>query len=260
MLQSRFSILSVMLAMLSIARVPVRGEAPKPPSERQDVKVLVVRGGHAYDTPAFEEMCKELQGTKCDLVLTAHFERMSAEDISEKYDALLFLNQNKKYPTENRDRKRYMDLAELGIGMVFLHFTLSSEPQWDEYHELVGGKWYLKEYEANEALHSTYYTNTTVDVKVLDKEHPTTVGLSDFTLTDAFYGNIFIAPKVRPLLGTDHAGIEKTIAWTHQYKRSKVVYLMPGFTEKAYRNKSYRRFLGNSIRYIVQADKPKRGD
>ena len=219
-------------------------------AQESESQVLVIRGGHAYDTPAFEKMCLNLPGVQCDLVLTAHFERMSAKEIDENYDALLFLNQNKKYRTEDQNRKRYMDLAKLGTGMIFLHFTLSSEPEWDEYHDLIGGKWFLKKYEKNEALHSTYFTNMTLDVKVLDADHPTTAGISDFSLTDAYYGNIFISRGVHSLLGSAHPRIAKTIAWTHRYKNSKVVYLMPGFTEKAYQNPSYRKFITNSIGYV----------
>ena len=223
-----------------------------PPAEQTQLTVLVVRGGHAYDTPAFENMCESLSEMQCDLVLTAHFERMSAKEIDGKYDAILFLNQNKKYTTTAWNRKRYMDLSRLGVGMVFLHFTLSSEPEWDEYHDLVGGKWFLKKFEENVALHSTYFTDLTLNVRVLDSKHPTTEGLGDFTMTDAFYGNIFVAPKVHPLLGCDHPGISKTIAWTHRYQNSKVVYLMPGFTKKAYANPSYKKFLTNSIRYVAK--------
>ena len=230
-------------------------QAIKAAPAQPELSVLVVRGGHAYDTPAFEDMCRNLPGLKCDLVLTAHFEQMKANDINANYDALLFLNQNKKYTTTKWNRKRYMDLAQLGTGMVFLQFTLSSEPEWDEYHDLVGGKWYLKKFEENEELHSTYFTDMTVRVKVVHPDHPTTKGLDDFELTDAFYGNIFISPEVTPLLECEHPDIAKTIAWTHQYKKSKVVYMMPGFTEKAYTNDSYQKFLSSAIKFVA-SDSP----
>ena len=123
----------------------------------EDQSILVVRGGHAHATPAFEDMCREVSELEYDLLLTVHVERMEAEEITGKYAALLFLDQNKHYPTTKWNRKRYMDLAQLGVGMVFLQFTLSSEPEWDSYHDLVGGKWFLKRYEANAMLHSTYF-------------------------------------------------------------------------------------------------------
>ncbi len=221
--------------------------APK----QTELSVLVVRGGHAYDTPAFEDMCRRMPKMKCDLVLTAHFEQMTAKQIDAKYDAILFLNQNKKYTTSKRNRKRYIDLASLGTGMVFLQFTLSSEPEWDEYHDLIGGKWFLKQFEENAALHSTYFTDLTLNVKIGDPEHPVTDGIADFELTDAFYGNIYMSPNVTPLLKSDHPDIAETIAWTHQYKSSRVIYIMPGFTKKAYTNESYQTFLSNSIKFVA---------
>ncbi|MEM1297325.1 MAG: ThuA domain-containing protein [Verrucomicrobiota bacterium] len=221
----------------------------------EDLPVLVVRGGHHYDTPEFEDMCLDLNGVEADLVLTAHLQQMSAEEIEEQYGAILFLNQNKYYPTAPKHRKQYMDLAERGVGMVFLQFTLSSQPEWDEFHDLVGGKWFLKNYTEDPKRHSTYFKDLTLDIEVLDREHPVTQGLEDFTLTDAFYGNIHIAPGVHPLLGTKHPDISPTIAWTHRYKNSEVVYLMPGFTKGAYQNESYIKLIENALGFVADNSK-----
>ena len=249
--QAKFLFL-LFLAISVLSNGEVDGQESSDGSSQSDaLSVLVVRGGHPYDTPDFEEMCGELEGVKCDLVLAAHFETMTAEAIQNKYDALLFLNQNKKYTTTKKNRKRYMDLADLGVGMVFLHFTLSSEPEWDEYHDLVGGKWFLKKFEKDVSLHSTYFIDMTVDVSILDDAHPTTEGLESFTMTDTFYGNIMMDPKAHPLLGSNREEVADAIAWAHQYKKSKVVYLMPGFSKKAYLNKSYRKFLSNSLKYVA---------
>ena len=212
--------------------------------------VLVVRGGHYYETPAFEEMCLSWEDTRCDLVLTAHFQAMKAEDIAEKYSAILFLNQNKKYRLEDRHRQRYMNLAELGVGMVFLHFTLSSQPEWDEYHNLIGGKWFLKKFEPDPRKHSTYFPQMVVDLKVLQPEHPVMKGLTDFQMEDAFYGNIHIAPGVTPLLGAHDPTISRVIAWTHKYQNSKVVYVMPGYSNGAFGNPSYRKLLRNALFHV----------
>ncbi len=116
-----------------------------------------------------------------------------------------------------------MDLANLGLGRVFLQFTLSSQPEWDEYHDLVGGKWFLKNYEEDPKKHSTYFTDLTLDIKVLDTDYPVTKGLSGFTMTDAFCGNIYMDPGVHSLLGADHPDIADAIGWTQEYDNSKVV-------------------------------------
>ena len=197
------------------------------------LSVLVVRGGHHYNTPEFEDMRLGLSNAMIDMVLTSHMEKMDATEIHVRYDAILFLNQNKCCPTSAKNRKQYMDLANLGVGMVFLQFTLSSQAEWDEYHDLVGGKWFLKNYEKDPKKHSTYLTELNFYIKVMDTEHPVAEGLSDFTLTDAYYGNIYMDPKVHPVLGTDHPDVAEAIAWTQEYDNSKVVYIMPGFTKGA---------------------------
>ncbi|MEM7144261.1 MAG: ThuA domain-containing protein [Verrucomicrobiota bacterium] len=226
------------------------------PPKTEDLSVLVVRGGHHYDTPDFENMCLGLESVEVDLVLSAHLHQFSAAEIEERYDAILFLNQNKHYPAKPRTRKLYMELATQGVGMVFLQFTLSSHPEWDEYHELIGGKWFLKDYTEDLELHSTYYKDLTLDIQILDRNHPVTKGLEDFTMTDAYYGNIHVAPEVHPLLGTKHPDIASTIAWTHQYKNSKVVYIMPGFTKGAYEHKSYIQLIENALRYVAKQPSP----
>ena len=90
------------------------------------LSVLFVRGGHHYDTPEFEDMCLGLNDAMVDLVLTSHIENMAATENNNRYDVILFINQNRNYPTSAKNRKQYMDLANLGVGMVVLQFTLSS--------------------------------------------------------------------------------------------------------------------------------------
>ena len=75
------------------------------------------------------------------------YKKLAATENHSRQHAILFLNQNKNYPTSAKNRKQYMDLANLGVGMVVLQSTLSSQPEWDEYYDLVDGKWFLKNYE-----------------------------------------------------------------------------------------------------------------
>ena len=85
MLKKRNACLRLLAAALGLLSSCITQEYP-------GINVLVVRGGHAYDTPQFEEMCGNLEGINADLVLTSHMERMSADEIHERYDAILFLS------------------------------------------------------------------------------------------------------------------------------------------------------------------------
>ncbi len=221
----------------------------QPLSAQKETFVLVVRGGHPYDTPDFENMCENLDGVKVDLVLDAHFKSMKKEKIKEKYDAILFLNQNKYYEESKRTKQLYVDLTNEGVGMVFLHFTLSSQPNWDEYHEIVGGKWFLGKFTPEKEKRSTYFIDRIVDVKVADKKHPVTKGIKNFTLTDVFYGNIYLRDGVHVLLDSDTDDLAP-IAWTQEYNKSKVVYIIPGFSKKAFGDQNYKKLVSNALKYV----------
>lgn len=215
------------------------------------VSVMVVTGGHPYDTPDFENMIESLKGIQVDFATMEEMEAMPASYIGKKYDALVLLDQMKA-KVEQANKDRYMQLAEMGTGMVFLHFTIASRPFWTEYHDLIGGQFHLKRFQKDESKRSTYMTDMTIDVKVLDKKHPVTEGIKDFTMTDAFYGNLELRAGLTPLLGTDNPKVQDVIAWTHSYRSSKVVYMLPGFTRNAYENPAYRKFIGNAIKYVAQ--------
>ncbi|TYA69842.1 ThuA domain-containing protein [Seonamhaeicola marinus] len=216
---------------------------------QNDTNVLVVRGGHPYDTPDFENMCESLEGIKVDLVLDAHFKSMKLDKIKDSYDAILFLNQNKYYEESKGTKEKYVNLTNAGVGMVFLHFTLSSQPNWDEYHEIIGGKWFLGKFTPEKSKRSTYFIDRKVDIKVADKKHPVTKGLKDFTLTDVFYGNIYLRDGVHVLLDSDNEDLAP-IAWTQKYNNSKVVYIIPGYSKKAFGNPSYKKLVANALTYV----------
>lgn len=216
----------------------------------EEPAVLVVTGGHPFDEPEFKTMVEEMDGIVPHFVDKEEMRKISAKEIDESYDALLLMDQTKAEVGEEV-KKLYVDLTEEGVGMVFLHFTLASMPLWEGYHEIVGGKYHLKRF-GKENEPSKYFPEMTVSVEVLDKEHPVTVGLADFSLTDAFYAKIGIKDSVKPLLGAKTPGIERVLAWENRAGNSKVIYLMPGFTKSAYTNDSYRRFVLNALKYVAE--------
>lgn len=160
------------------------------------------------------------------------------------------MNQNKYYEESGRSKKKYVQLTKEGVGMVFLHFTLSSQPNWDTYHDIVGGKWFLGKYTKDKSKVSTYFMNETVDIKVLDASHPIAKGIQNFTLTDTFYGNFYMKPTVHSVFGTDNPKIGPSVVWTQKINNSNTVYIMPGYTKKAYQDKNYRRLVSNALHYV----------
>ncbi|MGY6650272.1 ThuA domain-containing protein [Wenyingzhuangia sp. IMCC45574] len=223
-------------------------------SKEKELPVLVVRGGHYYDTPDFENMCLDLAGVKADLVMPSHFFKMETSELKEKYKAVLFLSQNKHYKEYFNNKKKYLNLTKEGVGIVFLNFTISSYPHWDTYHNILGAKYFLKPYTPNVEERSVYSPKITLELNVLDKSHPVTRGLDSFTLTDAFCGKIWMAEGLHPLLGVNHEDVSKVVAWTHEYQKSRVVYIMPGYYKETFQNTSYKKLIENALCYVAKDD------
>ena len=234
-----------------IAAIGPKLENEKAATEpERELNVLVVTGGHEYDKPEFKEMFDTLQNLKVDYALTEEMQAMKASSIADKYDAIVMMDMVKTEVSDDA-KQQFIELSRSGVGMVFLHFTLASRPFWDEYHTMVGGKFYLPNIEKDSSLHSTYMTDMTVDARVLNPAHPVTQGMKDFKITDAFYGNVAVSPAATPLLTSGNEKTAAAIAWTHNFRSSRVVYLMPGFTKQAYENAGYRQFVKNAIRYVA---------
>jgi type 1 glutamine amidotransferase len=209
------------------------------------VELLVVTGGHAYDTAEFIQMFESLPDISFEMALKPDAWKMLAD--GREFDVIAFYDMWKDI---NEDEKQvFLNEFEKGTGMVFLHHSLASHPQWPEYVQLIGGKYNLPEYTADSSLLSDYKHDIVLTVRVVDKSHPVTAGLEDFEILDEGYSNIMQLPGVQNLLETSHPDCDRHIGWAHSVKNSKVVYLMGGHDKHAYENPSFRKLISNAINY-----------
>ena len=234
-----------------LAAIGPKNETEKAASKTtKEVSILVVTGGHDYDKLEFRQLFESMAETQCEFVLTEQMQSMKSSAIADKYDALVMMDMVREKVADEA-KQQFSDLSRAGVGMVFLHFTLASRPYWDEYHEMIGGKFYLPNVEANSQLHSTYSTDMTVKARVLNPAHPVTKTMKDFSITDAFYGNVAISPTTTPLLASCNHKTSASIAWTHTFRSSRIVYVMPGFTKQAYQNDGYKALVRNAIQFVA---------
>ena len=64
-----------------------------------------------------------------------------------------------------------------------------------------------------------------IRVTVVDKQHPITKGISDFTIHDETYHKYYTSPDVKVLLTTDHPKNEPPIAWVQAVRQEPRVLL-----------------------------------
>jgi len=215
-----------------------------------ELSVMVVAGGHAFDTVEFVDMLTSIADLSFDIIIQPNANQMIATGEAEKYDVIVFYDM---WPKANSDeRTGYINLLEQGKGMVFLHHSLVSYQSWDEFKSIIGGKYYTELNGVDTSLMSTYKHEIEINVKVASRQHPVTSSLQDFKILDEGYGNIEVNPEVQVLLTADHPDCAQIVAWENSYKHSKIVYLMFGHDKHAFANSNFQRLLTNAIIYVKQ--------
>ncbi|MGM0473080.1 MAG: ThuA domain-containing protein [Bacteroidota bacterium] len=211
-------------------------------------RVLVVVGGHSYDTTEFYNMLGSLEQFLFDSISHPDAHRLLASEHIYSYDAVMFYDFITGMPL--KDSAIYLNLALRGMPMLFLHHAICTFQQWDGYAELVGGKYFVEGFGNDPEELSDYRHDLDLTISVLDKQHPVTRGMEDFTIHDEGYSNLWIRDGVIPLLKTDHPECSDTVGWVNRFDRSMVVYLIFGHDSQAYGNGSFRQLLANSLGWL----------
>ena len=129
-----------------------------------------------------------------------------------------------------------------GGGLLSLHVAPTSCPDWPEMMKITGGGWVW-----GRSWHPPY---TRFDVKVTDKSHPAASGLSDFATDDEIYCDVEIAANVACYMSAWHAGVERPLAWSHQYGRGRVINLSLGHDRASVENDGFRKAVLGAIDWI----------
>ena len=215
-------------------------------------KILVITGGHEFE-PSFFKIFDSFVDVKYDTMSQPRFNQMISSELTNHYSALVFYDMWQEINAEQKEA--YLELLDKGQGMVFLHHALVSYQHWDEFIEIVGGKYVETEfYDDPNMKGSTYKEDITLDIKVVDKKHPVTKDITDFSIYDEGYQFIQMTPGIHPLLSTSHPDCTPTVAWTNSYGNSKIVYILLGHGRQAHEDVNYRKLIRNAISWVGEEE------
>ncbi|MCF8381727.1 MAG: ThuA domain-containing protein [Bacteroidales bacterium] len=213
-------------------------------------KVLVITGGHSFDTTDFFNFFMNLENYEVDSVSQPSANQLLGTVKGQSYDAYIFYDMWKKIEEEDKDA--YLDLTEKGKGFLFLHHSIVSYQNWDEFQNIIGGRYVAKESTADTLLHSDFEHDIELNVEIIDPEHYITHGISSFIIHDEGYSNLTLTERIYPLLATVHPDCHSPIGWTNNYSNSRIVYLMFGHDKNAYANSDFRKLVYNSLEWITK--------
>ncbi len=243
--------------------------------------------GHPFERDAFAAVFESFEGIRHTIVEQPASQAFLNPDAAEPWDVLVFYDMpgidfstqppGFVAPTEAL-KKGFMDLIEMGKGMVFLHHAIAGWPLWPEYGEVIGGRFFYTaaECRGRSVLDSGYRHEVPHNASVLDSSHPITKDLDNtFPLTDELYLYEVFEDDIQPLLSSDytfdrehfysahhavtgemfcnddwpHPEGSRLIGWHKQHGNSRICYLQPGDGPETYASPHYRKLVENAIRW-----------
>jgi len=199
------------------------------------LKVAVVQDWHPYDVISFQEMLNEMAEFK---FYVQNIDILAEDkDNLNKYDAFLFYGLGLKIPESGRAVEKFSTefLGSTKAGIVLLHHAILNYNKWNVWDEITGLK----------SRSMTYHQNQNVNFNIAEPEHPITKGLAPFSLVDETYK--MNSPEDTPLIVTDHELSLSTVAWTRQYKNSKVFCYASGHDSNSYNNSTFREIIRRGL-------------
>jgi type 1 glutamine amidotransferase len=217
---------------------------------KEKVHVLLVTGGHEYDTEGFEQLLNVLPVTYEQVAHPNVYAKLKAGAI-EAYDVVVLYDMPADIPEEAQ--ADFVAMLDKGKGIVVLHHAFCSYDSWPEYTNITGGRYHHYEWSKDGVTypHSRFTHDVTFQVEVVDKNHPVTKGVSDFQITDETYSGTEILSTIHPLLSTGESTSAPLVAWTNTCRRSRIVTLTLGHDRHAWENPSFQKILSQAILWVA---------
>ena len=225
-----------------------------PPAGQDPYRILVTTGGHPMDEARLWHMFAAIPGLVVTKAKMPQDAGLLKPGLEKQFDAIVLFDMA---IMDEAYRAPFRDLLKTGIGVVALHHNLGAQQNWDEYRNIIGGKYILPKaatptvIDGKEWKPSGNAWPVDMTITVADRSHPITAGIDDFPVREEGYLNVFVSPQVHVLLTTDNPRCNHAIAWTNTYENSRIFYLMIGHSSKTWDDPHYRALVRNGIAWVA---------
>lgn len=244
----RALVAAVLVVILMVATAGTAKAAEK----AGKVRVLLVTGGHGFEKEPFFKMFKDNPDITFQAVEhPTAFASFTAE-AGKQYDVMVTYDFNQQISDEAK--ANFVARLKDGKGLVVLHHSIAAYPDWPEYWEILGARYYLNPTNVNGVAKARSAWKHDVDfkVQVADKRHPVTRGLKDFDIHDETYKGFDVFKDCRPLLTSDEPLSNKIIGWAKKYEGTRVVGIQLGHDHFAYENPNYQQLVRQAIAWAAK--------
>tara|TARA_B100000212_G_scaffold340311_1_gene320605 strand:+ start:935 stop:1777 length:843 start_codon:yes stop_codon:yes gene_type:complete len=251
--------------------------------------ILIITRGHPFERDPFFEMIDSTG------YAWSHVEHPAAQEIFktgfiENYKAIIFYDMpginfetappKPTFFNPDKDYKKgLIDHLKRGIGCVFLHHAIAGWSNWEEYSNIIGGKFLYQPGKLRGIQKPDSGYRHDVKYRVLiEGNHPITDGIADFEITDELYLAEIFEDDINPILRSNYEFISKNfysaaralegemfsnknwshekgsniVGWTKRYENSSIAYLQFGDGPSSYQNKNFRKLIKQSIDWVIK--------
>jgi type 1 glutamine amidotransferase len=235
------------LAAAAPAAETARENAPAKPAP--PVRVLILTGGHGFEQEPFFRMFQDDSGLAFHAA--AHPHAQAQWKRAAEFDTMVLYDMWQ--PIADEAKADFRAWLAAGKGLVVLHHALASYQDWPDYAAIAGGKYLLKPESAHgfDWPASTYRHDVEFTVRIAARDHPVTRGLEDFRILDETYHALRVAPDTTTLLVTGEPTSHPVVGWTRNEGKARVACIQGGHDRHAFDHPSFRRLLGQAIRWTA---------
>ena len=257
--------------------------------ETNKENIIVITRGHPFERDPFFEMIDSTG------FAWSHIEHPAAQDFIiskslKNYKAIVFYDmpginfetappKPKFFNPSDEFKNSFINILKEGIGCLFIHHAIAGWPNWEEYGNIIGGRFLYQEGIVKGIKKPDSGYRHDVKYKVIkDGKHPITDGIEDFEITDELYLAEFFEDDINPILRSNYEFTDKNfysaaralegemfsnrdwshqkgsnvVGWTKRYENSSIAYLQFGDGPSAYKNENFRRLIKQSINWVIK--------
>jgi type 1 glutamine amidotransferase len=237
-------ILMAFILAASAGILPAADAAPK-------IKVLLIGGDDVKSAHNWWEMAV---GTREALAASGKFDIKLCEDPAvlesasaiQKYDVIFLTLYNASTPTlSDQAKENLLNFVKNGKGFAFSHLAAASFKEWSEFKNLCGRNWIMNK--------SGHGPRGKFAVKIADKNHPVTQGLSDFEADDELYAKLEGDAPIHVLVEANSDWSKRTepMAFIKEYGKGRVFYEAFGHDTVALDNPSVKKLIAQGIEWAA---------
>ncbi len=159
------------------------------------------------------------------------------------YSTMIFFSQEGELTEEQE--KNVLDFIASGKGFVGLHGVSASFKSHPKYFEMLGGKFFGHKDIKN------------IDIKLIDKNHPITEGLNDFSFRDEPYRHDFsMSNEIHILANADYHDKEdpelEPIMWVKTYGKGRVFYCALGHRNLSLKDDLFQKIIKRAVDWVIK--------